>query len=92
MRRRNIEIEIIEVLLASSVVVMTIILLFQTGKRSILYPLIFGVSAVLSFLYAFEGILYNKNRVIRKRRLIIFLAVGAALVALTVFAILAIVR
>ena len=48
MRRRNIEIEIIEVLLASSVV--------------------------------------------RKRRLIIFLAVGAALVALTVFAILAIVR
>ena len=86
------EVEIIEILLAAAVVVMTIVLLFQAGKRSVLYPLIFGVSALLSFLYAFEGILYNKNRVIRKRRLVIFLVIGAVLVTLTVFSILAITR
>ena len=92
MRRRNMEVEIIEILLAAAVVIMTVVLIFQAGKRSVLYPLIFGSAAVLSFLYAFEGIFYNKNRVIRKQRLIIFLVIGAALVTLTVFSILAITR
>ena len=92
MRRRNTEVEIIEILLAAAIIILTVILMFRASSLSPLYPVIFGLAALLSLLYAFEGTLYNKNRVIKKRRLIVFGIISLALIALTVISAIAISR
>ena len=82
--KRKYQFEIIQVVLAVAVIVMTVILMFHVTELTILYPLIFGTAAVLAFIYALEGILYNRNRVTRKTRVIVFGLIALALVALTV--------
>ncbi|MBR4768855.1 MAG: hypothetical protein IK088_07755 [Lachnospiraceae bacterium] len=92
MRRRNTEIEIIEILLAAAIVVLTVVLAFRASRLTVLYPIVFGLSAVLSALYALEGVLYNRNRVMKKRRIIVFGIISVLLVALTALSVKAILR
>lgn len=72
MRRRNYEFEAIQILLSIAIVVLTVILFFRSAELTILFPIVFGLSCVLAILYAFEGILYNRNRVVKKSRLVLF--------------------
>ena len=83
-KRRSYEIEILEILLSVAVIVIMIVLFFKSGELSILFPIEFGLAGLLSLLYALEGLLYNRNRVIRKTRLIVFGILAAALIFLTV--------
>ena len=83
-KRRSFEIEVIEILLSVAIIVLTVVLFFKSGELTILFPIEFGLAAVLSILYALEGLLYNRNRVIRKTRLIIFGILAAVLIFFTV--------
>ena len=85
MRRRNYELEVIEILLAIAVIVLAVILCFKSASLTILYPITFGLAAVLAALYALEGILYNRNRIVKKNRVIVFGILTALLLFLTVF-------
>lgn len=82
--KRKYQFEIISVVLAVAVIVMTVILMFHATEMTILYPLVFGVSALLSIVYALEGILYNRNRVTRRTRVIVFGLIALVLIVLTV--------
>lgn len=84
MKRSNIEIEIIEIFLAIALAVLTVILLFRSSDLTILFPIAFGLGAILSVLYGLEGVLYNKSRVIKPARLIAFSILGALLLFFTV--------
>lgn len=84
MRRRNYELEILEIILAVSVIVLAIILCFRSASLTVLYPITFGLAAVLSALYALEGILYNRNRIVKKNRVIVFGLITVLLLILTV--------
>ena len=72
MRRRNYEFEIIQIVLSVAIIVLAVILFFKSNELTVLFPIVFGLSAVLSVLYALEGIAYNRNRVIKKSRVVIF--------------------
>ena len=72
MRRRNYEFEIIEIILAVIIIVLTVVLFFRSAELTILFPVVFALACVLTILYAFEGILYNRNRVVKKSRLIVY--------------------
>jgi len=85
LRRRNYELEVIEILLAIAVIVLAVILCFKSASLTILYPITFGLAAVLAALYALEGILYNRNRIVKKNRVIVFGILTALLLFLTVF-------
>jgi len=85
MRRRNTEIEIIELILAIGEVVCTVLLFFRHNEMLILYPIIFGIAALLSLLYALEGVLYNRSRVIKKSRLILFGLLTLLMIFLAIF-------
>lgn len=82
--RRRYEFEIGQTVLSIAIVVLTVILFFRSAELTVLYPVVFGLSALLSVIYALEGILYNRNRVTKKTRLIVFGAVAAVLLLLTV--------
>ncbi len=83
-KRRSFEIEVIEILLSVAIIVLMVVLFFKSGELTILFPIEFGLAGVLSILYALEGLLYNRNRVIRKTRLIIFGILAAVLIFFTV--------
>ena len=83
-KRRSFEIEVVEILLSVAIIVLMVVLFFKSGEVTILFPIEFGLAAVLSALYALEGLLYNRNRVIRKTRLIIFGILAAVLIFFTV--------
>ena len=83
-KRRSFEIEVIEILLSVAIIVLMVVLFFKSGELTILFPIEVGLAAVLSILYALEGLLYNRNRVIRKTRLIIFGILAAVLIFFTV--------
>ena len=83
-KRRSFEIEVVEILLSVAIIVLMVVLFFKSGELTILFPIEFGLAAVLSALYALEGLLYNRNRVIRKTRLIIFGVLAAVLIFFTV--------
>ena len=84
MRRRHYEFEMIEIALALAIVVLAVILFFRSGSLTILFPIVFGLGAVLSILYGLEGILYNRNRVVRKSRIVVFGIIAAVLILFTV--------
>ena len=92
MRRRNYKLEVIEIILAVAILVLTVILCFRSKTLTALYPVTFGLAAVLSALYALEGILYNRNRIVKKNRVIAFGIVTVALVFLTVISALTVFR
>ena len=90
--RKRYDFEIIETVLSIAIIIMAIILIFKSAELSVLYPIVFGLSAVLAVLYALEGILYNRNRVVKKTRLLIFGITAAILIVLMVVSIITIVN
>lgn len=69
------------VLLAAAVVILTVILIFKASELTVLYPVIFGLSGLLSGIYSMEGVLYNRNRVIKRRRIWVFGIISLVLLA-----------
>lgn len=86
MRRRSYICEAIQLLLCAAVIVLTVLAFFRADRLSVLFPVVFGLAAVLSLFYAFEGVLYNRDRVVRKGRLIAFILIGLVLAFITVIA------
>ncbi len=72
MRRRNVQFEVIQVILSAAVIVLTVFLFFRSEELTILFPMVFGTAALLCLLSALEGTVFNRNRVIRKSRMIVF--------------------
>ena len=83
MRRRSYLCEVIQVLLSAAVIVLTVVLFFRADQLSVLFPVVFGLAAVLSLFYAFEGVLYNRDRVVKKGRLAAFILIGLVLAFIT---------
>ena len=67
-------------------IVLTVVLFFRADQLSVLFPVVFGLAAVLSLFYAFEGVLYNRDRVVKKGRLAAFILIGLVLAFITVIA------
>ena len=86
MRRRSYLCEVIQILLCAAVIVLTVVLFFRADQLSVLFPVVFGLAAVLSLFYAFEGVLYNRDRVVKKGRLAAFILIGLVLAFITVIA------
>jgi len=86
LRRRSYLCEVIQVLLSAAVIVLTVVLFFRADQLSVLFPVVFGLAAVLSLFYAFEGVLYNRDRVVKKGRLAAFILIGLVLAFITVIA------
>lgn len=72
MRKRNYQFEILQVILSAAVIVLTVVLFFKSNELTILFPVVFGIAALLCLLAALEGTAYNRNRVIRKSRIVLF--------------------
>ncbi len=70
--RRNYEIEVIQVLLSVAIVALTVILFFRSDELTILFPITFGLTTVLAAIYALEGLLFNRNRVTKRSRIVVF--------------------
>ncbi|MBR6323287.1 MAG: hypothetical protein IKR59_10480 [Lachnospiraceae bacterium] len=72
MRKRNYQFEILQVILSAAVIVLTVVLFFKSNELTILFPVVFGIAALLCLLAALEGTAYNRSRVIRKSRVVLF--------------------
>lgn len=82
--RRNYRFEILEIILAAAVVLLTAVLFFKAQELSILFPITFGLATLMSFLYVFENYKYNRNRKTRRNRMIAYSIIGLLLLVLTV--------
>ena len=51
MRRRSYLCEVIQVLLSAAVIVLTVVLFFRADQLSVLFPVVFGLAAVLSLFF-----------------------------------------
>ena len=72
MRRRNYQFEILEIILSLAVIGLSVVLFFRSSELTLLFPLVFGLAAVLSLMAALEGTVFNRNRVIKKSRIVVF--------------------
>ena len=72
MRRRNIQFEVFQVILSLGVIGLAVVLFFRSSDLTLLFPLVFGLAALLSLLSALEGTVFNRNRVIQKSRIVVF--------------------
>ncbi|MBR6404708.1 MAG: hypothetical protein IKS18_00765 [Lachnospiraceae bacterium] len=72
MRRRNIQFEVFQVILSLGVIGLAVVLFFRSSDLTLLFPLVFGLAALLSLLSALEGTVFNRNRVIKKSRIVVF--------------------
>jgi len=71
------------VILALSVIALTIVLFMKPDEYTVLYPVVFGLAALTSFVYALEGVLFRKNRMVRKSRGVLFGIAGVVLLMIT---------
>ena len=85
--RRNYRVEAVQIILAAAIIVCAVILFFKSSELTILYPVVFGLSCILSVIYGLEGLVYNKSRVVRKSRVVIFLLLAVILAVLCFFAV-----
>jgi len=83
MRRRHYQYEALEIIIAAGVIGCAIALFFKARELTILYPVTFGLAAVISLLHALEGVFFGKIIVIRKSRIVVFSIIAALLLALT---------
>ena len=81
--RRNYKFETVQILMCIAIIICSILAFFKASELTFLYPVIFGLAAILSGIYALEGILFNRNRVVRKARAIIFITLALFLAAVT---------
>ena len=72
MRKRNYQFEILQVVLSAAVIILTVVLFFKSDELTILFPAVFAIAALLCLLAAMEGTAYNRDRVIRKSRIVLF--------------------
>ena len=54
------------------VIGLAVVLFFRSSDLTLLFPLVFGLAALLSLLSALEGTVFNRNRVIKKSRIVVF--------------------
>lgn len=87
MHKRNFYFEIAQTVLSVAIIVLAALLLFLSETLPMLFPVLFGLAAVLCILYGLEGIAYNQNRVIKKRRLIFFIVLALIFLACAFFSI-----
>ncbi|GEM_PF-4122817 len=80
---RNFRFQILEIICAAVIIILTILLLFQAAEWPILFPIIFGLATVLSLLYLFETIKYNPNRKNRQKRIILFVILSVVALGIT---------
>ena len=90
MRRRNYGFEVLQVLISLGIIGVTVTLFFKSRELTILFPVDFGLAALLSLLYSFEGVLFNKSRVVRKTRIVLFLLLAVVFGFCTYVALLAV--
>ena len=83
--RRNYKIEALQIFMAIAIIALSVVLFFKSTELTILYPVVFGLSSLLSVIYALEGTLFNKTRVVRKSRMAVFLVVAILLAMLSFF-------
>ena len=83
--RRNYRMEAVQVILCISIFVITVILFTKQAELTILYPIVFGLAAILSIVYALEGIVFNKGRVTKKSRFFLFMLAALVMAAFTYF-------
>ena len=79
MRRRSYFAEILQCSLCIIIIGLTVFLFIKSETLTVLFPVVFGLGSLLSAFYAFEGVLYNRNRVVRKSRLAVYLVLAAVL-------------
>ena len=72
MRRRNIQFEVFQVILSLGVIGLAGVVFCRSSDLTLLFPLVFGLAALLSLLSALEGTVFNRNRVIKKSRIVVF--------------------
>lgn len=82
MRRKSYRFNVIQILLCIAIIAFSVVLFLRTDELTILFPVVFGLAGILSVLYALEGIVFNRMRVVRKGRIVLF-----GLIALILFAI-----
>ena len=81
--KRNYTVEVIQVILALAVIILTVVLFIKSDELTILFPIVFGLAALMCFIYAVEGIFFNKNRMVKKGRGILFAVLGICLALVT---------
>ena len=83
MSRRSYRFEALEVILSVILIGMTVVLFLRSSELTFLFPAVFAVAAVLSLLAALEGIVFNRNRVVRKSRAVVFGILTLILIVIT---------
>jgi len=81
--RRNYSAETLEVILALAVIVLTVFLFIRSDELTVLFPIVFGLGALMCLVYALEGTLFDKARKVKKSRGILFALAGLLLAGLT---------
>lgn len=92
MRKKGFPFELLEIILGIVTIVLTIILFFKSRELTILFPIVFGLGAVLSAIHALEGKLYNQSHVVEKKQMIIYFTISAVLILFMVISILTIIN
>ncbi len=80
--RRNYRIEAIQIIMAVAIIVLSVVLFFKSRELSLLFPVVFGLASLLCLIYAVEGIWFNKSRVTRKSRVVVFILLAVILAAI----------
>lgn len=86
MRRRSYRFNVFQIILCIIIIGLAVILFFKTDELSILFPIIFGLASLLSILYALEGIVFNRTRVVKKGRIVMFGLVAVIMAVIAYFA------
>lgn len=81
--RRHYEFSMVQAVLAIAIIVLGVTLLFNAAELTILYPTIFGVACLLAILCMIEGIIYNRNLQIKRRKGILYGLLALVLGVLT---------
>jgi len=77
--KRNNGVEAVQVILALAVIALTAVLFVKSSEMTVLFPVVFGLSSLMCFFYALEGIVFNRARMAKKSRSILFGAAGLIL-------------
>ena len=83
--RRNYRIEAIQIIMAAAIIVLSAVLFFKSRELSLLFPVVFGLASLLCLVYAVEGIWFNKSRVTRKSRVVVFVLLAVILAVICFF-------
>ncbi len=83
--RRNYKMEALQIIMAIAIIASSVVLFFKSTELTILYPVVFGLAALLAFIYGLEGTLFNRSRVVRRSRMVLFFIAALILAGLSFF-------